>query len=67
MKEIIWNAAIKVAKDNLQVTQRQVDYEIAKCRLEDGKEVQIFEDTPDTRTVKRIIGVDISELSSYGT
>jgi len=62
LKTIIWNVASKVGKDNLQAIQRQVDYEIGKRRLEESKEVEIFEDTPDTRTIKRIINEDINEL-----
>jgi len=63
VKKIIWDVVTKVGKDNLQAIQRQVDYEIDKRRRDESQEVQILEDTPETRTIKRIIDEDLNKLN----
>ena len=63
LKKIIWLAAISSGRSNLSAIQKQVDYELQKRHLPDSKDVEVYEDTPDTRTIKRIIDEDINELS----
>lgn len=47
MKKRIWEIAATVGKDNLVQIQRQLDHELWKA--------EIREDTPDIRTIKRIV------------
>ncbi len=60
LKTIIWDIAVRIGKTKLQAIQKQVDYEIEKRRK--SNDVEIFEDTPDTRTIKRIVNDDINEI-----
>lgn len=59
VKKIVWDTAATVGRDKWTAIQRQVDYELEKLR----KEGEIFEDTPDIRTVQRIVNTDINQLS----
>jgi len=74
LKKIVWEIAGRIGTNNLVAVQKQVDYEIAKRHRPESKEIEIFEDTPDTRKIKKIIEEDInsvpqksliSELPSY--
>lgn len=58
LKKIIWDVAATVGTGNLQAIIRQLDYELEKRRQEGA----FFEDTPEERTVKRIIEKDINDL-----
>jgi hypothetical protein len=59
LKTIIWDVAAKTGKSKLQAIQRQLDYELEKLRTEG----EISEDTPDIRTIRRIIEKDINNLT----
>jgi len=58
LKTIIWDKAATIGK-KLEVILRELDYELERLR-EEGR---FHEDTPDVRTIKRIIEKDINELS----
>ena len=58
LKKIIWDIAATVGTDNLRSIMRQLEYELEKRR----KEGEFFEDTPEERTIKRIIEDDINNL-----
>jgi hypothetical protein len=60
VKSIIWDAAATVGKDNLAAIERQVDYELERRRK--GDQEDLHENTPDIRTIKRIVNKDINEL-----
>ena len=56
MKKIIWDVAATVGVNKFEDIRRQVDYELENLR----KDTEIFEDTPDIRTIKRIVQKDLS-------
>ncbi len=60
LKLIIWDVAVTVGTNNLQAIVRQLDYELEKRRK--SEEEYFFEDTPDERTIRRIIEKDINAL-----
>lgn len=58
LKTLIWDKAATIGKKP-EVILRELDNELEKLR----KEMGIYEDLPDARTVKRIIEIDINMLS----
>lgn len=58
LKTIIWDKAATIGKKP-EVILRELDYELERLR----KEGDFYEDSPDVRTIKRIIERDINELS----
>lgn len=58
LKTVIWDKAATIGKKP-EVILRELDNELEKLR----KEMGIYEDTPDVRTIKRIIERDINSLS----
>lgn len=60
LKKIVWDAAAKQGKNvNYSAIQRQLDYDLE--RLRQDKKTNFTDDTPDTRTIKRLIK-EIDEL-----
>ena len=60
LKEIVWDAAAKQGKNvNYSAIQRQLDCDLE--RLRQDQTANFTDDTPDTRTIKRIIE-EIDEL-----
>ena len=57
VKKIIWDIAVSVGKANTEAISRQLDYQLDKLR-----NVDIFEDTPGHRAIRRIVNKDINAL-----
>ncbi|MFC2122111.1 hypothetical protein ACFLRP_00290 [Bacteroidota bacterium] len=60
VKLIIWDIAASASHINYEAIGRQVDSELRGLLEEEG----FCEDTPDVRTIKRIIEKDINELNT---
>lgn len=58
VKVTIWDIAAKETPHNLSSIQRQLDAKLERMR----EKAKISEDTPDVRTIKRIIEKDINKL-----
>lgn len=58
LKQIIWDIAASIGTDNLSAIYREVDHRLEQLRTKG----ELFEDTPDARTVGRIIELDINRL-----
>jgi hypothetical protein len=61
IKEIIWDLAATTGAENLSALYRDLDYKLE--RLRQSKDEDFYEDTPDIRTIQRIIEVDINRLA----
>jgi len=60
VKEIIWDLAATAGTKNLSALYKDLDYKLE--RLRQSEDEGFFEDTPDIRTIQRIIEVDINRL-----
>ena len=60
LKEIIWDLAATTGAQNLTALQRDLDYRLEKLRKDEAE--NFSEDTPDIRTIRRIINLDIQRL-----
>lgn len=60
LKEIIWDLAAVTGAKNLSALQKDLDYKLEKLRKD--TEEDFFEDTPDIRTIRRIIELDMNSL-----
>jgi len=61
LKTIIWDIAATAGSNNIEAILRQLDYELERHRKD--KDEYFSEDTPDRRTIKRIIENDINALT----
>lgn len=60
LKQIIWDLAAATGTENLAALQKDLDYALEKLRKDEKG--NFSEDTPDVRTIRRIIKVDIQSL-----
>lgn len=60
LKVIVWDIAAR-GESNFVAIQKQVDYELERHR-QGNAGIEIFEDTPDPRTIKKIITEDINKI-----
>jgi len=56
VKKVIWDVAATVGQEKYGLIRRDVDIELGKRR----RDLTLFEETPDVRTIKRIITQDIN-------
>jgi len=61
LKEIIWDLAATTGAENLSALYKDLDYRLE--RLRKNKNEDFSEDTPDIRTVQRIIELDLNRLA----
>lgn len=61
LKQIIWDLAATTGAKNLSALRKDIDYRVEQLRQNENE--YFVEDTPDIRTVQRIIESDINRLA----